>query len=494
MTDPLSAVIGVGGGLINTLLGGIFSSNQQSSSLAMNRENQRWQAEEWSRRYATETGYQTAMYNRQFQDWFTMQQRQYQDNLSLQRIMADYNMNLESQEYDRRMNAYQTPEAQARLLQEAGFNPLLAATGVQGTQPNPTVSNGNGMSSPSAPSFGQSPNPGNPDFQMVTPAQVGNSAMLEAVSGMIEKLSVAMKNGMDVHTSRTLLEEQLRSFILKNNGQELLNVSQQIDNFIAENTKGTKVKKIFQDYQNSVVTEILLKNQSDESVSRSLLNFSNKFLADLQGKIDGEKLIQLQILTENYQDIITAWKRNVNSSTSKNLASSAESYAHIQVFKSEAAYKDALTQTENAMRQGNISLQTFAINMQGIAAWNMQEDQKKRSAYLIDEYSAYHAQLKQAGLLTDKMAAELEKAKKENNWYEFNQIISAVGVAAGAYSNIAGGSSMMLNSLSGAQRVKIAERAQETYEKQVRQQGRNLRRSVFDSEGNIQGWYVDEHF
>lgn len=138
---------------------------------------------------------------------------------------------LQAQEYNRQMyekqlydqkkmyEQYQSPQAIARQLAQAGLNPS-AMSGSIGSPSIPSVPSGGSSSPVSAPHL---------ENQGLALGQ-GIESIAKAAS------SFAGANVQDAQAkeTRTLLQDKLNQLVLQNNGQELYNAKQDWDNYIAQ--------------------------------------------------------------------------------------------------------------------------------------------------------------------------------------------------------------------------------------------------------------------
>lgn len=381
-------------------MGAIFSSginyaSQQDTNFMTQEENQKdrdfnaqeaekqriWQSEEWQRQYG-----------QQRTEWY----RQLAAQQQAQRNQFDYEAN------------YNSPQNQARRLSAVGLNPsamvnqsgqsgfVSAATGNISSAPSPSVPTG-GTVSGSAASVGSG--------RGFTPPQL-NLGSLAEIGTFAKDFSDAAKT----NKSLQLVLDNLAADLL---GKKLSNDGLDIQNWIAKNTKDSKVLQSFADLQNTM-SEVAYRVKLGENIDAdTLLKKSESFLTDAKKRLTDKEFEHLQLQVDTFMDNF-AMEMNVRKSM-------------VQKNNADAAYGFALAKSENELREFKVKNQKLLNTYQGYLndmakndAWISNNTNKERLDKVIAELTE---QAKQAGIFTEQHIEALENARKNNQWYELRVLL-----------------------------------------------------------------------
>ena len=381
-------------------MGSIFSAginyaSQQDTNYITQEENQKdrdfnaleaekqrnWQSDEWQRQY-----------DQQRTEWY----RQLAAQQQAQRAQFNYEAE------------YNSPQNQAKRLSAVGLNPsamvnqsgqsgfVSAATGNMSSAPSPSVPTG-GTVSGSAASAGSGRGFVAPQVNLGSLAEIGTFA---------RDMSEAAKTNK---TLQLVLDSMSEDLI----GKKLMNDSLEIQNWIAENTKGVKVLQAFEDLHNTM-NEIAYRVKLGQNVDAdTLLKQAEKFLTDAKKRVSDKQYEHLQLQVDTFMDNF-AMEMNVRKSM-------------VQKNNADAAYGFALAKSENELREFKVKNQKLLNTYQGYLndmakndAWISNNTNKERLDKVIAELTE---QAKQAGIFTEQHIEALENARKNNQWYELRVLL-----------------------------------------------------------------------
>lgn len=169
-----------------------------------------------------------------------------------------------------------------------------------------------------------------------------------------------------------------------------------------------------------------------------------------------------------------------DSEREKNVAQAGQARAAAKREQSQSLYLDALSETENQLRDGSVRGQRLTNDLKEIQSYIAGRDRVLYEATFHDKLSAMVAQLERERLINKEMAEKIRKLQTDNDWNGVEHAIGAVSSAVGSMSNLG---NLELNQWSTSQRLDIQRRAVE-----------NMRRpkSVLEQK-NLHGNYLETY-
>lgn len=363
----------LGAGLVSSIGSGIAQTMAADSAQSQNAANRRWEASEYDRRFQMGE-----------EQLIRSEERQ---SVEFDRRLSEV-MTAQNAEYDRRMNVYETPAAKARLLQQAGFNPLSA---VSDGASSPSVAaadvgslSGVPVSSPSVPSLGQ-----------ITPVDTGMVAMVQTISNGVKAFADAQKAGAETTEIQTMLKGKLEKLLAEAEGQKLLNASQDLHNLFNEKTFPSRVGKLLSEWNQDMIKETLMSKESELLDAKIWHEKALSILAEHQGDLTAEQFTQAAIRTAQYSQELAAYVANLKSQTALNNANvgvaqatktQIENYNYIhgnpevqrsimEQFANESlqsALRNELTEKQISQLQYAVSQAAYADTMKEFTYWSNQ--------------------------------------------------------------------------------------------------------------------------
>lgn len=282
----------------------------------------------------------------------------------------------ENQEFDRRYNQYQSPQALVRQYSEAGLNPsVVLSSGQSGFGQIGSAVNPSPVSVPSL----SSPSP-------MLISQRDSNDYIDALSRM--KLNDAQKDEI-----YALLKGKLREQDDTHKWQSVLSAQKafefELDKKYGDNKRAQEIANLAQE-------GLVLYMQGQESAANAKFLKAKEMLADDEHKFN-------QVKYPKYNLYLDAIMQAIKSETSRNY--------------SEASYSTSLANTENALRGFRLQLIDNEVTL---SDKTLQSNIDK----IVNEG-------KKSAFLPDIAEQELEMAKKENNMYYAKAILSIITDAVG---------------------------------------------------------------
>lgn len=355
------AEVAVGAGLgLASIVGGLFSSKSASdNNAAMLRYNQ-WALKEQER-------YNKEMYEQQKVD---------QENY---------------------YNKYQSPQAIAQQLREAGINPAAAVGGLTGgTSSTPSMPSVGSVSPNAAPSF---ENTAQPLANSVESAARSVASLATAQS----QLKQGEKAAAETKETLALLEGNVKSLMLQNAGQEAHNVYQTMIN---ELTKKYGDNEHALGIRQSLANILLSSSQRDYNNALISCQEVQKKLLDNQLKMSDEDVA-------NYSYLLSLMTNNVKKQG--------------EVYDSQKAANFASANASNA----SAALSRSQTEFQNMA--NKVKSQEVTPAALVQYGKNYIKELKKANIISAREAAEelrhldqIHRINSDNHTELFREVDAAL--------------------------------------------------------------------
>lgn len=320
--NPLSAGMSIVG-----TLGGLFGANEdRKSQERINEQNIQMQRET------------NANQMQMARDANKLQENMMYANMAWQQEQADRQWQRETEWND--------IGAQMKRAAAAGVNPFVALG-------KGNVGNIAGqMSTPGASSAGISPAVPNltaPRAEMIQGKWSRTAEILSMFSQSMANLSQSRKTDAETKRTKVLLNEELRSFLLENDAQELEN---SLNQMFALNERSQKYKNLIQDYNESVqrvltdISKMHLNNEEanlagKKAIWEDFLGRANELLINAKTALTNKQYEQLQIIVRNQQKMIDKQLALQDSEINKNNATAEDARSHVHVNETQADLNDA---------------------------------------------------------------------------------------------------------------------------------------------------------
>lgn len=165
-----------------------------------------------------------------------------------------------------------------------------------------------------------------------------------------------------------------------------------------------------------------------------------------------------------YPELLEAKIKQIKSESQKNVAQAGEASA-------QGKYFEALTKTEDDLRAGRGNLLTLQGNLADVQWQLATVDKDVAAATKAQRIDGLIAEMEAKKLMPEKVAQDIRRATKENNWYEVNQLLGIVKVGIDAYATV---TTAGLNKLSLEQRTDIQNRQLEAYERYLTRSNKHI--------------------
>ena len=350
------------------------------------------------------------------------------------------------------LSQYNDPSAAKQRYLNAGLSPqsMLGGTTVgQMSSPNPAMT--------SIPSFvGQ----GNLNFSSL--AQALNLASST-------RLNAARIPEIDSHIRQLLSDANL-----KDKQAEFQELSTKLESIFGADLRKSQIRESLGRYVNLLAQSTLFAEQGKTEESKRALNESQRELNKATKALTDEKKTAVE-----YENKFAVARQESMIEETRARAERHRTGAALD--RQLASYYNALTKTENDIRDGRISGQQLSNAMQEIQNRLARREDVRDAATHQDKISAIVSECRAKGLINQKTEQEIDHAMQENDWYAVQQMCGVIGTVMGAYTS-------NINALSGAEKVQIQSKIANSMSK------RNHTKRVFDSKGNLQGWYQDSFY
>ena len=301
---------------------------------------------------------------------------------------------------------YNTPKAQIGRMTEVGLNPS-AVLGNQGSSGLVSASTGNvhSAATPSVPSGG-SVSGSAASVPSMIPMQNPMQGQLSAIGSFIRDIAAANKDDKTVEPFVQLLGQQVI-------GQQLQNEWQSFNNEILSKIKDVKVKKEFQELENLAIHGAMEKELTGFYNSQTLLNKANEALAIAKKRCTEEEYNVLSFQVLHLYETWSAQMKLIGAQANQANAS--------------ASYSNALTETENSLRQFKVDNADLVNTWQTLTNGLVANDYKVSDAIVEQRIKTTTRELvakfRQAKIITEREQVELDKAIKEKNWFLVQHIL-----------------------------------------------------------------------
>lgn len=358
-----------------------------------------------------------------------MYARQLSDYPELLRQSSDQQFKLWSQQFDTQ-NKYNSPSALSSRLLSAGINPS-AVFGGSGS------SSTNSMGASSLPSGVPQISP-TPSTTHASPIGLPSGAWSPAqtmsdIASIARDFAAAKKAGVETDQLDKLFDYEVAERTARVFGQRLLNDAQSIANYVNDKIKDTKVRYATQELLKLVADTENVEQDTSLKYEQVFTERTEQLLKIAQKHLSEEEYELLKLKVDNFQEEFNTKMQNIRSDTSKN--------------SSITKLNNALTETENRLREGRVKSQDLANEYQTIGNDLMYNDLWVSNRTLDAKIDGMIHQWRREGIITAQEEEKLYQYKVASKWAERQQFIQYVGATAQAVGNVLGGAG---SALSGA--------------------------------------------
>ena len=279
--------------------------------------------------------------------------QQFEYNKQLQENAQRYNTSerLAAQDFNKMMldytNEYNTPSAQRKRLQDAGFNPYMSnvssgTSGTISTTPQSSTSSNVGLSNIGASvtnAFSNAANIISQRQKVISESNRNNSESNKnnAQSGLFNSQkyrydtltpleAMSIKTQVDNYKADTELKQQMRELqSVQAIGQKLSNQYQEVINKYVDKNQQLELLRQVAVIQNAAMELNLKENQCRELVSRCILNYAHANNFDM----DSKRVKQdVEFITRTMQTAVSAenWENRLRGAASYNVYNAEKVY------------------------------------------------------------------------------------------------------------------------------------------------------------------------
>lgn len=408
-----------------------------SAAADLNEENRNWQhdeaelarernRDEWNRQHEINKS-----------DWY--EQSQYNQGLMKDMLSEQFNNQRSQWQYQfYQTNAYNTPAAQAKRLNEAGLNPsAILGQGAAGLASAPSVS------SPT-PSSGSSVTKLPESIQNVLAGTAQTTAprgevnwlgdALNSLASAAKQLSSAGVDSNNIKYLTDSLSARLQKAFEEADTQKLINDHQRLDNFFSRESLEPRLKEQWKKV--SLLSSQIAVNQSlkDDYDASADLKKMQEYLAEMMANktISEDAMIQLQLSTymEDFNtrmDLLREQKKTEKSKQDSNYADAFMKRAQGKSIETLTPVQENLFKVQARIAEEVRTGKHFENVITGGA--------------IGEQIEALAARCRTAGIIEAAEYKHLQKAIKENNFYEINQFVDWLGAGFEMYRNAGIGAS-----------------------------------------------------
>ena len=325
------------------------------------------------------------------------------DQMKWQEQMLDKQMNFNATQADLNRRFQASEADKSRDWNSIGSQ--LARAEAAGVNPYALVGTGQYGSAGSSPTPAGSPASVGGSFPQPAPnTSLQRAQAFNAVASGLAEIASAKERGVNTSYLERGMNDMLRKLGHEADSQELLNNFQRVVNKYADRIQRRTADKLFAEIQLISSKDYATFQEITESKARIVNLLAQSGVAKAQAK---RELKFIDEFADRY------WQSEI----ARNNAQAAES----------------------SQRTVNLS-QEHEFNELGLKVARAVNEEEQRVALneLIERG-------RQAGIMTESMRIQLEKAVKEKDWFTYDKIIQGIAALAGAYGNIAGGRASVMN-------------------------------------------------
>lgn len=392
-----AAIIGSG---ISAMSAESVNDSNIRAATDLNKENRDWQSSEADKARA----WSRLEWNRQHyinkQDWYEQSEYNYKHLYEMYERQLEGQRNEWQYQFDK-TNEYNTPLAQSKRLQEAGFNPsavLGNTSGATGMASAPSVSTPSPSSGSNVSKLAEMV----PQILAGTPQTSTPHGEVDWLSKAVSQMSDAFRSlvdsgvkSSDIEYLQKSMTDRLGLALSQKDAQQLVNDAQRLDNLFQQENMPNRAKKLWLECKklssSVAVNEALEENYNADSDLKRLQGLFTELCTD-------NKVLENGILSNE----LLTWFDNFESVLENRRSQNADNYA-------DAFKKRAEGVSENELR----SLRADFLQMQGeyykalghgtrLDNWLKDETLQARAVSIVES-------AKQAKLITQEEAVRLSQ-------------------------------------------------------------------------------------
>lgn len=326
---------------------------------------------------------------------------------------------------------YNSPWYQARLMQKGGFNPAAL------------FDKGSSVAQMQQPSVGS---------HSVTPIMselMGNPLRgISTLAQAMQSISQANKNTAEIPVFSAKANQLLSEAQLNDVRERQEKLAYELQQIYGSKMMDAQVNKLVSSYQLDLAEAALAASKQNTEGTIQALNKAREDLERSYKDLSKEQIRNLQIKNKWEETLIKSQLGVQSSQMSAN-------YASAQRDISQANLNDALTKTENALRDGKITALNLSNQIDDLARQMTSRENVIAEATKYDKISAIVSQAENYFLITQEMREKVRAAMIDNDWREVQHFMKCFGEAVGSVTSVGNMKSMELNTLTFAQRNEI---------------------------------------
>lgn len=408
--------------------------------------------------------FQQSMTNQQQQFTLDMYNRQWQDMLSkypqVAKILSDVQFNQWKNQFDLQ-NQWNSPANQVKLALQAGINP----NSIYGGSGSVASSSMGATSVPMSPQI--SPTPFTSHASPIgVPQGIGRSSMTE-VSSFLKDLAQAKKFGVETDQLEKLFTYEVQERSARIFGQQLSNDAQGIANFVAENTKDTKVRKATEELLNIIASTENLDADSSLKLEKLFTEKSEQLMNYAKAHLDVSNRELLQLKIDNFAEEFRTTMANIRADTENK--------------HSQARLNNALRETENQLRQGRVTALEWSNKIAEIERDMKQNDLWIQNRTVQAQVDSIIEKARREHFISESAYEDWQQNKVVSKWADRQQFAdyctkflgalgSVLGGAGSAVSGAANWKNVKLNNINMRDRNDIAREFNRIYEDGIKRQ------------------------
>ena len=360
-------------------------------------------------------------YDRALQQQVQQQDWQHSENeLDRQFQVEQWNREFQAQqdEWTRQFNLqneYNTPSAQVARLAAAGINPVAAFQSVTGSTGDASAGGSGSLPSPTPPSSHSVSSQG-----LASPTGLSSDAMMfSSLAQLADSVSKLGQTGLNAQRQQALLGKEIENVSAdteqKRQQAALTETNNAIQQVFGKQKAGAEVQRLIADSYKAYA-------DGDYQKANKLLADSQTFLNNQQGNYNDKAM---PILLTNLEKLGKLY----DASASERRAAAAEHGA-------QASYLGALTLTENALRDGKVKGLDLSNQLADLQKQMASRENVRDAATHEDKIHAIVTQCEQYGLVNDKLKAEVDRIRSENDWIAAEKFIGCMSQAIGSVTSL----------------------------------------------------------
>lgn len=321
-------------------------------------------------------------------------------------------------------NQYNAPEAQVARLTAAGINPAALASQLSTGSSSASLGGSTGAVSPSpSGSYGHNVTPGH----LNSPLGVSSDAALfSSIAQLNDSLSKLSQTGLNVERQKTLLGAELESLVVGSRSERASAEQSELQNLLTKRFGDSKVsaeinKMVADAYSASASGDLSKAKQLTEAAINQATSDDNF-----------RKNAAFPLVIKNLEKRLEQIDADINLKGSQ--ARQADSSVN---------YMNALTSTENALREGKVTSLELSNKMAEIQKMIQDRENIRDAATHEDKIHKIVTECERSGLINRQIELQIDKAIIDKDWAtveHFFGVLSSAASSVGSVGNVLVGS------------------------------------------------------